>query len=81
MAQVLVRNLDDSVKARLSARAKAAGRSLEAEVRLILEEASRRPSAEVGLGTQFQRAFQGLGLRPDEFERLRFGPPRSPFED
>jgi plasmid stability protein len=81
VAQVLVRNLDDGAKARLAARAKAAGRSLEAEVRLILEAASRAPPVEVGLGTQFARAFEGLGLQPGELEPLRFEPARSPFEE
>jgi plasmid stability protein len=37
MAQVLVRNLDDAVVGRLKARAAAAQRPLEAELRLILE--------------------------------------------
>ena len=35
------RNLDDAVVARLKARAKANGRSLEAEVRLILEQSAK----------------------------------------
>jgi len=41
MAQIIVRNLDDAVVKRLKARAKANGRSLEAEVRLILEQSSK----------------------------------------
>jgi antitoxin FitA len=41
MAQVLVRNLTDSVVARLKKRAKTRGRSLQAEVKTILEEASK----------------------------------------
>ena len=41
MAQVLVRNLDDAVVERLKARAAAKQRSLEAELREILEEAAR----------------------------------------
>jgi plasmid stability protein len=36
MAQILVRNLDDGVVEKLKRRAQAAGRSLEAEVRLLL---------------------------------------------
>ena len=36
MAQVLVRGLDDRVVARLKARARANGRSLEAELRLVM---------------------------------------------
>ncbi|MDH4083951.1 MAG: hypothetical protein OEV99_08850 [Nitrospira sp.] len=41
MAQVLVRNLKDNVVARLKKRAKPWGRSLQAEVKTILEEAAK----------------------------------------
>ena len=41
MAQLLVRNLDDELVRRLKMRAVAAGRSAEAEHRLILEQALR----------------------------------------
>jgi hypothetical protein len=41
MAQVIIRNIDDKVILRLKARAKARGRSLEAELRSILERESR----------------------------------------
>lgn len=40
MAQIIVRNLDDAVVDSLKSRAKRNNRSLEAEVRHILEEAS-----------------------------------------
>lgn len=41
MAQVLVRNLKDTTVARLKKRAKTRGRSLQAEVKTILEEAAK----------------------------------------
>jgi len=41
MAQVLVRNLEDKVVARLKKRARTRGRSLQAEVKTILEEAAK----------------------------------------
>ncbi len=41
MAQIIVRNLDNSVVERLKSRARNNGRSLEAEVRLILEQSAR----------------------------------------
>jgi plasmid stability protein len=41
MAQVLVRGLADDVVERLKARAKRNGRSLEAELRLVLEESAQ----------------------------------------
>ncbi len=44
MASVTIRNLDDDVVARLKALAKAHNRSLEAELRVILEGAVRKKS-------------------------------------
>lgn len=41
MAQVLVRGLPEDVVARLRARARSEGRSLEAHLRVVLTEASR----------------------------------------
>lgn len=45
MAQVLVRNLDDRVVEQLKANAARHHRSLEAEVRAVLEEYSQRSKA------------------------------------
>jgi plasmid stability protein len=44
MANLTIRNLDDDVVERLKQRAKDNERSLEAEVRVLLAEASQRPS-------------------------------------
>jgi plasmid stability protein len=41
MAQIIVRNLDEAVVDRLKARARTNDRSLEAEVRLILEQSAK----------------------------------------
>jgi antitoxin FitA len=41
MAQIIVRNLDDIIVDRLKARARDNDRSLEAEVRLILEQSAK----------------------------------------
>lgn len=41
MPEVLVRNLDASVVKRLKARARGSGRSLQAELKLILEQAAQ----------------------------------------
>ncbi len=41
MAQIIVRNLDDAVVDRLKARARENDRSLEAEVRNILEQSAK----------------------------------------
>lgn len=69
MAQIVVRKLDEDVKARLRQRAVKNGRSLEAEVRTILTEIVSNPTGgeEVeGLGTSIARRFVGIGLRPGE---------------
>src|ERR1019366_1197496 len=66
MAQLVVRDLEDEVKARLRQRAAAHGCSLEAEVRAILRDAIRsevRP--EGGLGTEIAALFKGIGLDHD----------------
>jgi plasmid stability protein len=71
MAQIIVRNLDDVVVERLKARARANGRSLEAEVRLILEQ-----SAKVDMATARQMALD-MRMRlkgrkfPDVVELIR----------
>ena len=68
-AQLIVRNLEPEVKARLQKRAKKHGRSLEAEVRDILRDAVRqdnKPKAEEGFGTRFASYFRGIGLREGE---------------
>ena len=67
MAQLVVRNLDEEVKAKLRRRAAAHGRSMEEEVRAILRDAVKegtRPKD--GLGTRIAARFAGIGLRDDE---------------
>ena len=71
MAQLVVRNLDDDVKAKLRRRADAHGRSMEAEVRDILRNAAHEaenPSR--GLGTEIAAIFRGSGIN-FEAEELR----------
>lgn len=76
MAQLLVRNLDEYVKARLQRRARKHGRSTEEEVRDILrvavndEAAPPRP-----LGSRFKARFARIGLERD-IEELRGQPAR-----
>lgn len=62
MAQILVRNLEDSVKTRLQRRAKRNGRSMEAEAREILQDALNREQPSRGLGTEIAEMFRGIGL-------------------
>jgi plasmid stability protein len=49
MAQIIVRNLDDDVVARLKTRARDNDRSLEAEVRHILEQSAKVDMAQARL--------------------------------
>jgi antitoxin FitA len=70
MAQLLVRNLENSVKARLQRRAKRNGRSMEAEVRDILKAAVTKDEQKGGLGTELAALFPKTG--PDfQIEELR----------
>jgi len=63
MAQFVVRNLDDDVKAALKRRARAHGWSMEEEVRRILLRAVNEPPAEsTGLGTRISARFSDIGL-------------------
>ncbi|MGH9445611.1 MAG: FitA-like ribbon-helix-helix domain-containing protein [Terriglobia bacterium] len=66
MAQIIVRQLEDEVKARLQRRADRHGHSMEAEVRDILRAAAKdngRPTG--GLGSRIAERFRGRGLVAD----------------
>lgn len=66
MAQILVRQLDDDVKAALQRRARAHGRSTEEEVREILRDAARSERPESPrLGTRIAGRFHRVGLTAD----------------
>jgi plasmid stability protein len=70
MAQLVVRNLEDDVKAKLQKRARLHGRSTEEEVRDILRNAvNEKGSKEPGLGTQIAALFEGIGLDEDISEQ------------
>jgi antitoxin FitA len=80
MAQLVVRNLENGVKARLQRRARRNGRSMEEEVRDILRAAvHKEESAPVGgLGTELAALFPKSG--PDfvieEFHGDDLEPPK-----
>ena len=66
MAQLVVRNLEDSVRDRLKRRAKRNGRSMEQEVRDILSNAVNQPeSPSGGLGSEIAARFARNGLEFD----------------
>ena len=66
MAQLLVRNLEDEVKARLQRRARRHGRSTEEEVRDILRNAVRgEGEVREPLGSRIHARFAEIGLDED----------------
>jgi plasmid stability protein len=66
MAQFVVRNIEDAVKARLRRRAQRNGRSMEEEIRDILRSAAVEESLPTGgLGTEIARLFAKVGLKSD----------------
>lgn len=63
MAQVIVRNLEDDIKAALRERAREHGRSMEEEIRDILRRAVYTPrQTGAGLGSRIAARFAGCGL-------------------
>lgn len=72
MGQLVVRNIENSVKAGLQRRAKRHGRSMEEEVRDILRNVVNEEDGEPagGLGTEITRLFSKVGLN-SEIAELR----------
>ena len=67
MAQLIVRDIENEVKAKLQRRAKRHGRSMEEEVREILRDATKaETSSRKGLGTRIAEHFREFGLREGE---------------
>lgn len=76
MAQLIVRDLDNDVKARLRRLAQQNGRSMEAEVRTILRQAVVTENRSVRkLGTRIAERFRQGGLTAD-LPELRGHKPR-----
>ena len=76
MAQLVVRDIEEDVKARLRRRAKRHGRSMEEEVRNILRNAVKDETrARGGLGTRIAARFAKIGLE-SELPEVRGGVPR-----
>jgi plasmid stability protein len=68
VGQIVVRNIEDAVKARLKRRAARHGRSMEEEVRTILRDAvgGDEPQTHTeGLGTRIANRFAGIGFTED----------------
>lgn len=66
MAQLVVRKIENGVKAQLQRRAKRNGRSMEEEVRDILRNAVVQEEVPAGeLGTEISALFSKVGLESD----------------
>lgn len=77
MAAVVIRNIPEATHRALKARAKAHGRSTEAEIREILEKALV-PSAKMGLGdklAEISKAFGGIELDIPSRSKVPVEPP------
>lgn len=74
MAQILVRDLDEGVVESLKRRAKQDGRSLQGEVKAILEQAAHEPKVDMetarNICVEFRRRFKGRRF-PDTVELIR----------
>lgn len=73
MAQLLVRNIEDSLKEQLRAQAKAKGRSLEEEARSILKSGVGRSAGDddqFGWATRFSERFRRVGFTEAEFAQF-----------
>lgn len=82
MAQLVVRNLEDSVKTCLQRRARRNGRSMEEEVRDILRQAAKedkRPTR--GLGSEIAALMAGTGLHFDVQEMRGYPVKPISFDD
>jgi plasmid stability protein len=75
MATLTIRNLDDGVKAQLRVEAARHGRSMEEEVRVILQNALAKTTSTTGFGSRIHQRFVSLGDKgltlPDRTERPR----------
>lgn len=70
MAQIIIRNLDDDVKACLKIQATRHGCSMEEEAREILRSALKEKSPKpIRLGSKIAARFEGVGLK-EELEEL-----------
>jgi plasmid stability protein len=71
MGQILIRNVEDRLKATLQKRAKRNGRSMEAEARETLRDALKAEDApKRGLGSEIVALFSGQGIGLEDGEEI-----------
>lgn len=74
MAQLLVRNVDDKIVEMLKQRAASHGRSMEAELRILLEGVlSERPHANKSFAEKASELRKQISLPIDSLELIRDG--------
>lgn len=61
MAVLTIRNIDESLMARLKAQAARNGRSMEEEARQLILQGSRGAAEQLGLGSRMAQRVAGLG--------------------
>lgn len=61
MATITIRDLNDTLKAKLRVRAAEHGRSMEAEVREIIAQALAAPNTDGGLARNIHERFAAIG--------------------
>ncbi len=72
MAQIIVRRVEEEVKAKLRKRAQRHGRSMEEEVREILRDATKSEGPRRKLGSEMKALFRKVGLkRSEKIQELR----------
>ena len=82
MAQFIVRNLEDDVKARLKRRAASHGRSMEEEIRHILRDAVKGQNQPIAkLGSRIAARFAKTGLTTDLPELRGQAPLSAEFDE
>jgi antitoxin FitA len=80
MATLTIRGLDPVTHARLRVEAARHGRSMEAEVRAILQERLTPAPDERGLGSRIHARFEGLGDALEVPDRSRELPRAAVFD-
>jgi plasmid stability protein len=72
-SEILVRNIEESLKERLCSRIRLNRRSMKEEAREIFRSALEEETAPMGgLGTEMANLFRGIGLKPGaEIKELR----------
>lgn len=69
MGQILIRNIDDEVHARLKAKAAARGRSLEAYVRDLLSDSAKPSKTEVlARAAEIRKSFRGPPMTAEQHQ-------------